>query len=128
MSAPGILPVIEHMLAVYKKWYSYRDDMPKKSRYTLGDEIDRRFLRILELLYAAVYQSKFEKLPTLGEALASVDTLKFLLRIGWEVRAIDNKKYQDLSEGVLEVGRQVGGWRRGLETKTSAAVPAEEKR
>lgn len=94
--------------------------MPKKSRYTLGDTIDNRFILALEFLYTASYQSQAEKLPTLQHALASIDTLKFLLQIAWEVRALDNKKYAALSEGLYEAGRQVGGWKKGIEKKTPA--------
>lgn len=115
-----ILPVIEHLLGVYKIWYGFRDCMPKKSRYTLGDKIDSRFLSVLELLYIASYQSAAQKLPVLEKALTGVDTLKFLLRLAWEVRVFDEKKYAALSEGLNEAGRQIGGWRRGLQTKTSA--------
>lgn len=114
------------MLSVYKTWYGYRDAMPKKSRYTLGDKIDNRFIAVLELLYVASYQSAQEKLPTIQRALSGVDTLKFLLRIAWEIHVFDDKKYATLSEGLNEVGRQVGGWRKGLQTKTSAQNSAEE--
>lgn len=106
------------MLAVYKTWYSYRDGIPKRSRYTLGDKIDARFIQVLELLQVASYQNAIEKLPTLERALSSIDTLKFLLRIAWELRVFDDKKYATLSKDLDEVGRQVGGWRRGLQTKT----------
>lgn len=108
------------MLSVYKTWYAYRDGIPKKSRYTLGDKIDARFVQVLELLQIATYQSPTEKLLTLQRALSGVDTLKFFLRIAWEVRVFDDKKYTILSEGLNEVGRQIGGWRKGLQTKTSA--------
>lgn len=108
------------MLGVYKTWYGYRDGMAKKSRYTLGDKIDARFIQALELLQVATYQSPADKITTLERALSGVDTLKFLLRICWEVRVFDEKKYATLSEGVQEVGRQIGGWKKGLETKTSA--------
>lgn len=107
------------MLGVYKNWYEIRDGIPKKSRYTLGDKIDTRFIQILEMLYIASYQSAADKLPTLTKALTGVDTLKFLMQIAWEVHAIDDKKYISLSGGIQEVGKQVGGWKRGLETKTA---------
>jgi hypothetical protein len=42
--------------------------------------------------------------------------LKFLLRVAWETRSLDTKKYADLSEEMLELGRMIGGWKRGLET------------
>lgn len=114
------------MLGVYKNWYLYRDNLPKKSRYTLGDKIDSRFLQVLDLLYIASYQNPTEKLPTLERTLTGIDTLKFILRVAWEVHALDDKKYAVLSEGLNEIGKEVGGWRKGLQTKTSA-IKAEEK-
>lgn len=108
------------MLSVYKMWYGYRDSLPKKSRYTLGDKIDLRFIQSLEFLYTASYQKTAEKLPTLERALAGIDTLKFLLRISWELRVLDNKKYETLSLELDKAGRQVGGWKKGIQTKTSA--------
>ena len=108
------------MLGVYKEWYTVRDSMPKKSRYTLGDKIDSQFIRVLELLYTASYQTAVDKLPTLHRCLSGIDTLKFLLQVAWEVRALDNKKYALLSEKLQSTGRQVGAWKKGIESKTTA--------
>lgn len=120
-----LLPVIESTLKTYKLWYEFRDNIPKKSRYTLGDKIDTRFLQVLEFLNTASYQPIIEKLRTLERTITGIDTLKFLLRIGWEVHAIDTKKYTALSEGVQEIGRQVGSWHKGLVAKTSAKKTEE---
>ncbi len=54
-------------------------------------------------------------------AIRRIDALKFLLRVAWELRALDDKKYATLSEGVQELGRMVGGWKKGLQTKTPAS-------
>ncbi|HEY4516499.1 MAG TPA: four helix bundle protein [Candidatus Paceibacterota bacterium] len=119
--------MIEHVLAVYKLWFEYRDNFPRKSRYTLGDRIDARFIQILELLFAASYQSREEKLPTIARALTGIDALKFLLRVAWEMRVLDTKKYADLSEQLHEIGRMVGGWKKGLQTKTPAPRAGERR-
>lgn len=113
-----MLPVVEHTLSVYKIWYGYRDNFPKKARYTLGDKIDARFLNVLELVSIAAYQTQQEKLVTLDRAVMGVDVLKFLLRVAWELHILDDKKYTTLSEGIQEVGRQLGGWKKGLQKKT----------
>lgn len=113
-----MLPVVEHTLTVYKIWYGYRDHFPKKSRYTLGDKIDTRFLNVLELISIATYQNKDEKLHTLDRATMGVDVLKFLLRVAWELHILDDKKYTKLSEEIQEIGRQIGGWKKGLQKKT----------
>ena len=109
-----MLPLIEHGVSVYKLWHGYREDFPKASRYTLGDRIDILFVHILELLFTAGYQSKEAKLPTLDAAQRKIDVLKFLLRIAWELKALDTKKYTVLSEKFDEFGRMLGGWRKGL--------------
>lgn len=121
MTASKPLPVIEHMVGVYKKWYEYRDHFPKKSRYTLGDRIDSKFVLVLEMLSVAQYQSPAEKITMLGRTLVALDTLKFLLRVAWELHLFDDKKYGALSEGLAESGRQIGGWKKGLENKTPRA-------
>lgn len=113
-----MLPVVEHTLGIYKIWYGYRDDFPKKARYTLGDKIDARFLNILELVAVAAYQGPSEKLTTLDRAVTGIDLLKFLLRVAWELHIFDDKKYTTLSQGIQEVGRELGGWRKGIQKKT----------
>ena len=115
-----LLPVIEHATAVYKLWYGYRNDFPKGARYTLGARIDATFVYILECLFVASYQGKNEKLPTIIAALRKTDLLKFFLRIAWELQALNTKKYALLSEKTDELGRMVGGWKKGLEMKTPA--------
>jgi hypothetical protein len=114
----NLLPVIEHVLAVYKIWHIYKDNFPQKSKYTLGDTIDARFILVLELLFTATYQDREQKMPTLGRVQTGIDMISFLLRIAWEVKALDTKKYAELGEKLTEVGKMVGGWKRGLTSKT----------
>jgi len=114
-----LLSVIEQAVATYKIWHSYRNDFPKSLRYTLGNKIDATFLSVLEYLFIASYQNKNEKVPTITLALKKSDLLKFFLRISWELRALDNNKYILISEKTEELGRMIGGWKKGLESKTS---------
>lgn len=120
MKQTGMLPVVEHMLGVYKVWYGYRDHFPKKARYTLADKIDTRFISVLELLAVASYQNIGQKAVTLDRAVMGVDVLKFLIRIAWELHILDEKKYTTLSTGIQEAGRQIGAWRNGIKRKTPA--------
>jgi hypothetical protein len=112
------LPVISHALGVYKIWHGYQNDFPKNLRYTLGEKIDTTFIQILEYLFVASYQNKSDKLPTILIAIRKADITKFFLRVSWELQALDNKKYILISEKMDELGRMLGGWKRGLESKT----------
>jgi len=86
----------------------------------LGDKIDRYFLEILELLHIATYQKPNDKIVTLIKIIIRLDSLKFFLQLSWETKLLDTNKYIILSEHLHELGRMIGGWKKGLETKTPA--------
>lgn len=94
---------------------------PKRSRLTLGNKIDNTLIAVIEWISIAAYQLPERKIPTLQKAIAQTDLLKCFLRVAWEVRDMDDKKYITLSGSVNEVGRMLGGWLRKLQEKTSPA-------
>lgn len=94
--------------------------MPKDFRYSLGTKIDRSLIETAELLFIASYLGKEQKIPYLRKANVRLDIAKFFLQILWDVGALDNQKYILLSEKLDEVGKQLGGWIKGLESKPPA--------
>lgn len=88
--------------------------IPKDARYTLGAKIDRALIEAIELLFAASYLGKKQKLPYLQKANTRFDLVKFLLQILWEIKALDNSKYVVLSEKFDEIGKMLGGWLRKM--------------
>ncbi len=66
-----------------------------------------------------------EKIARLTNANAKLGTLKFFLQIGWEIKMMDTKRYIVLSEKLDEIGRILGGWKRGIETKLPAGKQGE---
>ena len=103
----------------YGLWQSYLTHFPKQNRYTLGNKIDNVFLLAIEYCFLASYAGKDTKLVHLERCISRVDLLKLLLQLAWEIRALDTQKYTILSEQLQEVGRMLGGWRKGLEKKNS---------
>lgn len=112
--------MITKLVAAYKLWHEFASNIPKGIRYSLGDKIDRSFVETLEIIYTASYLDRNRKLVYLEKAIGKFDTLKFLLQVLWEIRKINNDKYVILSEQLNEVGRMLGGWKKGLESKTPA--------
>jgi hypothetical protein len=106
-------------LTWYILWQDYLTQFPKQNRYTLGNKIDDVFLLAIEYCFLASYASKETKLVHLERCISRVDLLKLLLQLAWEIRVLDTKKYAVLGEQLQEVGRMLGGWRRGLDTKNS---------
>ena len=105
-----ILPVLEIIKKAYVLWQGYLSIAPKTSRYTLAETIDKYFIQTIESILVASFLEKQEKQPFIRKAIISLDTLKFLLYILWEIKALDTKKYTALSEPLTESGKQLGGW------------------
>ncbi len=102
-------------------WQTYLVNFPKQNRYTLGTKIDQVFLTTIEYCFLASYAPKEAKIPLLDRAISRVDLLKLLLQLAWEIRALDTNKYAHLSELLAEIGRMLGGWKKGVQSKTSAS-------
>lgn len=116
---PKLIPVVLRLKDAYGLWQAYLTHFPKQSRYTLGNKIDEVFLLAIEYCFLASYAPRDTKIIHLNRCISRVDLLKLLLQLSWEIRALDTKKYTVLSEQLQEVGRMLGGWKKGLESKNS---------
>jgi hypothetical protein len=103
---------------LYGLWQEYLTHFPKQNRYTLGTKVDTVFLASIEYCFLASYAPKDTKIGLLDRAISRTDLLKLLLQLAWEIRALDTNKYAHLSENLAEVGRMLGGWKKGLQSKT----------
>lgn len=108
------LTIIDRLTKTYILWQDTIPHLPKKSRFSLGAKIDTFFLSSIELIFISSTMPKDKKLPYLQKAISQFDLLKFFLKIAWEIKAIDNKKYLLLSEPLNEIGRMLGGWQNNL--------------
>lgn len=95
-------------------------NFPKTERFGIGQKIESAFLDILEYSFTCAYLPKDPKVILLGKTISKLDTLKFFTQLAWESKLIPNEKYIELSEKLEEIGRMLGGWKRGLEEKTPA--------
>lgn len=111
------LPIIHKLIEAYKLWQEYLQYFPKTSRYLLGSKIDSAFIETTELIFISCSLGGENKLAYLLKSSVKLDLLKFFLRISWEIKAIDNKKYAVLSEQLNEIGKMLGGWMRQLKEK-----------
>ena len=101
--------------------------IPKISRYTLAETIDKYFIQTIESILVASFLEKQEKQPYIRKAIISLDTLKFLLYILWEIKALDTKKFTVLSESLAVAGKQLGGWHGQIIKQNSPDKKSGEK-
>ncbi len=112
------MPILTKLNDSYKWWHQYLTQLPRLTRYTLGTRVDNLFIDCLELVLVAGYAARGDKLEILQKLSAKLDSLKFFLRVLWELKALDNKKYMVLSASLNETGKMVGGWLTMLKKET----------
>lgn len=104
-------------------------------RYTLWERCELRALDLLETLIAVGHATEpVDRTDLLLQLSQKIDTLKVLVRLAKECRAIDLKAYLVLEKILNEVGRMVGGWLKSAGGKKLASPEqplqecSEEKR
>jgi len=80
----------------------------------LGQKISLLFINVLELTFTASYLPPDQKIIELGKIISRLDILKFFAQIAWENKLIPTEKYIEFSQKLEEIGRMIGGWRKGL--------------
>ena len=88
------------------------EKLPSLQRKTLGARLENSILQLLELLISAKYAPKTHKTPFLIKANANSEIIRFYLRIILKQRLANATTLHQLLAKNLEIGRQIGGWRR----------------
>ena len=107
----------------YQLWLSLYRDFPKVERFGIGNKIEQAFLDTLELSFCISYLSPEHKIPLLNKAITKLDIVKFFAQLAWEIRLIPTEKYSAFISNLEEIGRQLGGWKKGLESKIQTKTP-----
>ncbi|MEK7525573.1 MAG: four helix bundle protein [Patescibacteria group bacterium] len=100
--------------------------MPRTERFGIGSRIDFLFLDNLELLRKAMYAPINSKIVLLEEVSTKVDSVRFFFQLAWEAGLVSHNQFVDLGSSIEELGKIVGGWKKGIVNKTSA--PRTEER
>jgi hypothetical protein len=103
------IPILSVFENTYLSWHNFLTGLPRLTRYTLGIKIDNLFTDCLELSLLSSYASKTEKFNSVQKLSIKFDALKFFLKVLWDLKAIDNKKYIALSSPLSEIGKMIGG-------------------
>jgi hypothetical protein len=83
----------------------------------VGQKTDQAFLTVLEYTFIAAYLPPDQKVTVLSRTVSKLDVLKFFLQLAWENKLVPTEQYADLSAKLEEIGRMLGGWKKGLEAK-----------
>ncbi len=81
---------------------------PKSEKPVLGRRIYDCLLQILEYIITA--NEETDKFPHLKKASTELERLRIFIRLAFDLRLINVKKYGFASQNIDEIGRMLGGW------------------
>ena len=110
------------MKETYLFWTFLHKNFPKVERLGLGTKIEQSFLLVLELTFLLSYSPIDQKIILITRAISKLDVVKFFAQLAWEAKLIPTKQYSEFSIKLEEIGRQLGGWKKGLQTKNLSSV------
>lgn len=103
------------MKYLYTSWVKY----PRSEK--LGFVVDYKKCLFQFLIYIITAQKKYFKKTTLQDADVYLEPLRLFNDLSYDLRFIDEKRYQLISERFNEIGRLLGGWIKSQkETSTTA--------
>jgi len=81
---------------------------PRSQKFLLGDRIHNTAMDVLEALIEATYTR--DRRGHLARANLGLEKLRFFLRLAFEQRYLDARRYEHAARSIDDVGRLIGGW------------------
>jgi len=103
-------PIVLTTYDFYKELHQSVKLFPRDEQLTLGSKIKSLTIESLEIFCRAEYQSRNLQTGHLEAASAKLDLTKLLIRLCYDLKLINNKKYFALEQQLQEIGKMLGGW------------------
>lgn len=92
---------------------------PRPQRFFLARQVLESATQFYRLLLRARKVQGERRCQTLLDADVELEALKALLRLGQEREYMNIGQYEHVSAMLMEIGRQLGGWRASMERRLS---------
>ena len=103
-------PIFKKTYDLFKEFYAFELDFPKKDRYTLGQKCENCILEVLDGLMVAAQSPKDKKLQVLENVSNKLDMLKVFIRLLSDLKILNEKRYIYCQGYIQEIGKMLGGW------------------
>jgi len=88
------------------------NQFPKHQRYVLAARIRDNIDLLLELCITA--NKRYYKKTTMQDMDIQPEMLRARVRLAYQLRILPDRKYENWSQMLDEIGRMIGGWIRSL--------------
>lgn len=106
------LPVFKVAYDLLLRLFQYCSKMSKDYRYTLGEDIKQKLLRMQVCIYHANAVERQEKLTYITEALSLLIEVKLCVRILHDSKQLSLKRFALLCEQMVEIETQLNKWKQ----------------
>ncbi|MCB9266501.1 MAG: diversity-generating retroelement protein Avd [Lewinellaceae bacterium] len=89
--------------------------LPRSYKFTYGDRVQKLLFDLLELLLEAFYSPPPQKRALLQKTNLTLEKLRYLVRLGFDLQLYSSENYQKLAKQLNEIGKMTGGWLKSLE-------------
>ena len=103
-------PALEAMNGFIRWLIPTVEKFPRTQKFLLGDRIQSQALDILERLIEATYDR--DRAASLRAANLGVEKLRHLIRLAFDLRHLDERRYEYAARDLDAIGRQIGAWRK----------------
>lgn len=111
----------------YRLWIFLYKNFPRVERCGIGYKTDLHFIEFLEHVYRTSFLVIDKKVLGINLCISKLDIIKFLLQTSWELKLIPTEKYSIISGQLEEIGRMLGGWKKGIESKLPRPSSGEQR-
>ncbi len=112
-TASGELPVITKTYDLLQWTIGRVEKFPRSHRFTLGTRLQSQLHDLLDMLIESRFAQ--DKAHLLQRCSVSVEQIRMSFRLACELRVLAVNSHEYACRHLLEIGRQIGGWRRQQE-------------
>lgn len=94
------------------------EKFPRPYKFTIGQSLVTASIELLMNLVEATYQVR--NAGSLGAAVREVNRIRYLVRLGKDLRVINLAGHEYAAKAMDEVGRMAGGWLKSTRQRHEA--------
>ncbi len=103
-------PALEAMNGFLRWLIPTVEKFPRTQKFLLGDRIQSTALDVLEQLIDATYGR--ERAGALRAANLGIEKLRHMMRLAFDLRHLDERRYEYAARELDTIGRRIGAWRK----------------
>ena len=112
-------PLFQATYKLYLAWYRRCQTIPKKDRFAIGQKTENLLLEIMTFVVAAYHtKDTIRKREILSQINLKLESVKILLRLAKDVKAIELQPYIEYENRLQEMGKMIGGWMRQTQSSS----------